>query len=126
MAPSRGFTIIELLVSLFIIAAVILLASAILSTTPVSRNARNQDLALKVAETELAELRATEYDSLPVSGAFTDALLTSIPGSAGSITVTDIGSTTKSIMVTVSWQPTTGGTQSVSLTTIVARTGGLQ
>ncbi len=123
----KGFSLIEVVVSLFVIGVVILLASSILKAAPLSRHAKFEGTAATIASNELETLRALGYDALPANGTFSDALLSTLPAGSGSYASSDFNTKTKQVTVTVSWVET-GATASstVSLTTLVASIGGLK
>jgi prepilin-type N-terminal cleavage/methylation domain-containing protein len=121
-----GFTIIEVIVTLFIMGTILVLYQASSNTIVSTTETKNEDIALRVATTELQTLRAGGYSSLPASGTFTDTQLTSIPSGAASMTLSDYNATTKQVTVTVTWaDPRTSKTKNVSLTTLIANSGGL-
>lgn len=123
----KGFSLIEVVVSLFVIGVVILLASAMLTATPLSRHAKYQGIAVSIAGNELESLRNLGYDSIPASGTFSDPLMSSLPAGSGAIAVSDYNNKTKAVTVTVSWVETgQASTTSVALTTLVTSIGGLK
>jgi prepilin-type N-terminal cleavage/methylation domain-containing protein len=120
----RGFTLIEVLVTIAIIGAMLMTTQAIRLGAPLVLAAKNQDLALKIAAHKLEELRANGYAMIPVSGSFSDSMLTSLPSGAGALTVTDYNAKTKRVAATVSWSEK-GETRTVVLTTLITEIGGL-
>jgi prepilin-type N-terminal cleavage/methylation domain-containing protein len=123
----RGFSFIEVVVSLFIIGTVIVLSSAILKAAPLSRHAKFENLALSIAQNELEGLRAAGYSSLPAAGSFSDPLLSSLPSGSGSLSVSDFNAKAKQVAVTVSWrEEASSATSSVSLSTLISSVGGLK
>lgn len=125
MRASRGFSLIEVVISIFIVGIMIFMSNAILLGSPLIQNAKNQDIALKIVVNEMEGLRALGYSSLPASGPFSDDLLTSLPSGSANIIVSDFNEDTKKVVATVEW--TEKGTQkSVSLSTLITKIGGLQ
>lgn len=123
---ARGFTLIEVIVSIFIVGLMLLGLVATAQNLPLARFAKNQDLALKIAHTELETLRAGGYDALPTSGSFASSQLSSLPEGAGSVTVSSFGTDIDEVDVVVSWQQENFTSSStVSLSTLVTKTGGL-
>src|SRR3989344_2681890 len=95
---AKGFSLIEVTVAIGIVGLMIVSTSLLLQRIPVSgRETRDQDLALKIAREEVETLRAGGYAALPVSGAFTDPLLTSLASSSASLTVADYNDDTKEV-----------------------------
>ncbi len=119
-----GFSIIEALVSIFIIGVVLLLYSASSNTLLLNNNARHLEMAQRIAIEKMEDLRATSFGSLPASGSFTGTLLSGLPSGSGQITLTDINSSTKQIVVTVTWKEPSGRAQrSATFTTIKTKNG---
>jgi len=122
----RGFSLIEIVVSLFIFSILLLLFQAVLQGGASVRAVKNQGVALSVAQNKLEHLRAEGYDALPASGTFTAPLLVTIPSAVGSLTVGDYNPSTKRVTVTVTWQePGLAASSTVSLATLITNIGGL-
>jgi len=124
--PTRGFTLIEVLVSIFIIGIIILLSTAIVRVAPLTRHTKYQDIATKIATNEIELLRAAGYDAVPASGVFTDSVLSTIPSGSGTLTVTTFNTNTKQVTATVSWTEKGATTESVPVTTLITKVGGLK
>ncbi|MBI2607905.1 MAG: prepilin-type N-terminal cleavage/methylation domain-containing protein [Candidatus Doudnabacteria bacterium] len=101
----KGISLIEVLISLGMLAVLLILYVAALNVVAITKKLRFENLAYHVASTQVEELRSIPVESLPPSGTITDALLAQIPQGAGSFTVVDSGSFTglKEISVTVTW-----------------------
>lgn len=124
---ARGFTLIEVVVSIFIIGIIFVASAMLLHGVQSSRVTRNEDLALKIAGNEIEMLRAGGYATLPPSGSpFTDSSLASLASSTATVTTADYDAKTKRVAVTVSWVESDGATHAISLSTLVAAVGGLQ
>jgi type II secretory pathway pseudopilin PulG len=121
--PQNGFSIIEATVSLFILGTVIIIYSAASNSMVLNRNAKEQELALRIAQTEMETLRATTYALLPASGNISDALLSQLSGGAETLTVSAYNSNTKKIVVTVNWNSAGNVARSTSLTTLISKWG---
>lgn len=114
--------LVALLVLSITTAFVVVVAQAV-KTTYVSVH---EDLAFHIAENELDILRAGGYAALPSSGsAFSDPALADLPGSSASTSVNDWNSETRQIAASVGWRETGGVAHVVTLTTLVAKIGGL-
>lgn len=123
---TRGFSLIEITVAIAIIGLMVVTTSTLLQRLPVSGSeVRNQDIALKIARTEIEILRAGGYDALPTNGPFTNPLLSSLANGSTSVTITAYDAKTKRADVSVSWVGAGGASRSVSLTTLIAQTSGL-
>jgi prepilin-type N-terminal cleavage/methylation domain-containing protein len=119
-----GFSLIEVVVSIGIIAVMVLLYFAMFSSVSLAKHAKNRDIALKIANHEMESLRGLGYDALPASGSFSDASLSSLTSGAGSVAVSAYNAQTKEVTVTVTWNESSGS-QSVSLSTLIVNSGGL-
>lgn len=120
---SGGFSLIEIVVAIFVIGATVGLYAAALRTFSVTKTAGHESVALRVAEGKLEVLRTLGYAALPGSGSFADPQLASLPSATGTIAVSAFNAKTKQIVVSVSWRE--AGTSTVSLSTIITQTGGL-
>lgn len=123
----RGFTLIEVLISVVVVGMLIVLASTLIQAVGLTRHAKNRDVAAKVAESKLESLRAVGYEQLPEGTPFSDPLLETLPDATGSFTVSDFSSTTKRVVVTVSWSdPAASAPSTLTISTLVAEVGGIQ
>lgn len=120
-----GFSLLEVIITLLIIAVILSLYQAALGTVFVTRTAKDQETALLIANNKLEELRAGGYNNLPAGGSFNDAQLSLLPGGSASLTVTDYSSTTKQTLVNVQWLDPVGLKKSISITTLITKYGGL-
>ncbi len=121
---SDGNTLLEALMSLAIIAIFFVLFQAAAATAILNRNVKHQELALRIAQSQIENLRALGYAALPASGSFTDAQLTYLPEANASTTIIQYNAKTKQVSVEVSWQES--GAQkrhNVSLITLIGEGG---
>ena len=116
-----GFLLIEVIIALALFIATLTIFGVVLSTLPLTKTARNQNLAYHIAAKKIEELRNTPFVSLPSSGSFVDAGFASLESPSGQLTVADYGSNQiKRVTVLVSWQE--GGlARSVTMETLMAR-----
>lgn len=121
----RGFTLVETVIALFVVSVTIAFVTVVTGTIKVTRDSTYENIAFRIADSKLNELRALGYASLPVSGAFQDGELASIPNGAASTTVTALNEKTKQITAGVSWLGGDAKTKYVSLTTLITESGGL-
>lgn len=120
----RGFTLAETVVALFIMSLAVAFVTVVASTIKATRDAAYENIAFRVADSKLNELRSLGYAAI-APGAFLDAELANIPNGLASSTVATWNAETKQVTVGVSWGDADARTKYVSLTTLVTETGGL-
>ena len=128
MLPQRtaaGFTLIEIMVTIAILGSLVALYAAVLSTASLTTESRHQDTALRIAQQEMENLRATGYAALPASGTFSDPLLSDLPSGSASTTVSVYNAKTKRVVVQVAWLEKGTSLRLVSLATLITEVGGL-
>jgi len=126
MRLSRGFSLIEVTITIFVVGVLLLLFQAVLQTSVLVRTTKSQGIALTIVRNELELLRAGGYAAVPPSGSFSNSLLSSIPSATTTLTVSDYNSSTKQVTAKVIWTETGAPTLStVSLSTLITQTGGL-
>ena len=121
----RGFSLIEAIVSLALIGVLLIISSALTRSVPLTSDSRDQDIALKIANTEIDYLRSQGYAALPSTGTFTDPTLSLLASSTATMTSTAFNAKTKRVDVTVSWMARDRTRHSLALTTLVTQIGGL-
>lgn len=120
----KGFLIIEVVISVFIVGVMLLVYAAASNTMALNRTAKNQQLAYRIANNEMERLRSLSYASLPASGTFTDTLLSTLPSSTAIRTVADYNASTKQVTTVVTWRdPGSSVTRNVTLTTLINQYG---
>ncbi len=125
----QGFSLLEVLIALFLIAMMLVLYESAIKAISLSRNAKDQQIALRIATHEVEQLRGSGYDLLPANGSstFTDTQLAAIPQSSATLVVSDNSTKTKDVVVTVTWrEPGTGSDHTVVLQTLITKVGGLK
>ncbi len=122
---ARGFTLPEILLAIAMLSGVVVLYGAMANISFLSTDVGHKDIALNIAAHKIEELKATSYASLPASGTFTEPGLSELPGASASFTVSDYNADTKTITVSVSWQPQGKTARTITLTTLKTRIGGL-
>lgn len=122
---TRGFTLVEVTVSIFVIGVMLVASATLLRGVPASRLTLDQNIALAVAQNKLETLRAGGYAALPTTSTFVDTALSALASSTGNITVTAYNSKTKKVDVSVSWREADATAHSIALTTLITETGGL-
>lgn len=119
-----GLSIIELLFSLALISIMLVLYQVSLNTLKLNEVAKDREIALSIANAKMQELRSTVYNSLPVSGSFSDSQLSLLSSGSGAITITNYNDNVKQVVVTVQWhRPGTQNNSTVSLTTLMTSGG---
>jgi Tfp pilus assembly protein PilV len=119
-----GFSIIEIVVTLFIIGLTLILLQMSANSVVLNKQARYKEIATRIADQKMQSIRTTAFASIPSSGSFNDPLMSSIPGGSGSITVTNTSATLKNVTVTVNWlNSRSNATTSVSLQTYITEGG---
>ena len=120
----KGSTLIEIILSVAIIATVFVIFQATVNTIFLNRASKHRDLALRIAQTEISSARALPFASLPASGPVSSTLLSSLPQSQANLTVTAVNDETKQLEVLVSWrEPTAQNTSTINLTTLITQGG---
>lgn len=126
MRPSRGFSLIEVTITIFIFGILLLLLQAVLQSNVLVRTTKSQGIALTIVRNELEILRAGGYATLPPSGSFSNNLLSTIPSATTTLTVSTYNAATKQVTASVIWrEPGASTSSTVSLTTLITHTGGL-
>lgn len=121
----RGFTIIEVVITLFIFSIMLVLYVAASNTVTLNKTAKFQQIAYRIAEAELEGLRGTAFASLPVAGTsnISDPLLSQLPSGTATLTTVDANSKTKQFDVNVAWTDPGAKTHTVRLTTLITQGG---
>ncbi|MBU6388799.1 prepilin-type N-terminal cleavage/methylation domain-containing protein [Patescibacteria group bacterium] len=127
MPPSRGFSLIEVTVSIFLMGVILVMFQAIIHSSVLVRTSKSQGIALSIARNELEILRAGGYAALPSSGSFADSLMSTLPaGATSTLAVSAYNAKTKQVVVSVVWlDPGATASSTVSLSTLITQTGGL-
>lgn len=119
-----GFTIIEVVVTLLIIGVTLLLYTVISNSITLNKYNRYKEVALRVAETSLQDLRTIDYNSLPASGPFTNAQIQTLPEGSANLEITEVSTGLSKATVTVSWRsPSSNTMQAISLSTFLSEHG---
>ena len=121
----KGFSLIEVLVTIALISVVLVMHYMIVNTNAAAQSSQYKDLALKIANHKIEDLRALGYSNLPVSGSFADSLLASLPTGTGALAVSNYNAQIKQVTVTVSWTDPVQGARSVALDTLISQNSGL-
>lgn len=114
-----------MLVALFIMSLTLVFVMIVAGTIKTTRDSAYENIAFRIADSKLGELRALGYAALPTSGPFSTPELASIPQGTASTSVTIRNAKTKEVRAGVSWRGSDGLIRVVSLTTLVTESGGL-
>lgn len=124
---TKGFSLIEVTLAVALIGLIIVATGVMLERIPVGgREARDTDIALRIARSEIELLRSAGYAALPAGGEWSDPLLSSLASSTAALLVTDANAQTKQVEATVSWRGADLAPRSVSLTTLLTKDSGLK
>ncbi|MCL5667146.1 MAG: prepilin-type N-terminal cleavage/methylation domain-containing protein [Patescibacteria group bacterium] len=119
----KGYTIIEVVISLFIIGAVLVIYAAASNSIVLNRSVKYQELAHYIAVSELEDLQAAPFSSIPSSGPFSHSLLGQLPQGSANLEVSDYSAKVKQVKVTVGWQEPGRNAHNVALTTLMVEGG---
>lgn len=119
-----GFSIIEVAIALLFIIVTVTIFGVAVSTVPLTKTARNQNIAYHVAAKKIEEFRNTPFVSLPPSGSFTDPGLANLASSTASYTIASYQGSAdiKQVTVIVNWDEQ-GMQRSTSLETLISKGG---
>lgn len=119
-----GFSLIEIVLSIFIILALVTILFTASATLRTSRNSNLQGLATEIASRQIENLRNTAYASLPANGttSFSDSNLSKLPNSTATQTFSDYGTDIKQVTLQVSWQES-GVNKNIKIDTLIYKNG---
>ncbi|MBI2443928.1 MAG: hypothetical protein HYV42_01640 [Candidatus Magasanikbacteria bacterium] len=121
---TAGLTLIEVVITLMVISAVFIIFQTSLNVIFLNRRVNHQELALRLVNTKMEQIRALAYETLPPAGSFSDPLLSSLPSATATLTISDYDSATKQVTATVTWQEAAGNApRSITMTTLVTKGG---
>ncbi len=119
-----GFTIVEVLIALFVTGLMLLLYSASANSVTLNRNSKHEDLAHRIAVSEMEDIRSLAFANIPATGPFTDPLFSQLPSAQGQLTITPVNPDVKIVNVTVTWtEPGNPAIHSVNLETLISSHG---
>ena len=121
----KGFSLIEVIIALALVLVTLLIFGVAVSSLPLARGARDQNIAYHIAGKKLEDLRHTAFAQLPPSGSFSDPALANLPsGADANLTVANYQSSSsiKQATVVVSWTEN-GTAESVTMDTLIASGG---
>lgn len=114
----------EVVISMGIIVIFFILFQAAATTAILNRDVKNKDLALRIAQSQIENLRSLGYAALPSSTSFTDTQLSLLPAGQATMAISQYNNKTKQAAVTVSWQESGAkNSHNVSLSTLISEGG---
>lgn len=127
MNAFRGFSFIEVSISIFIVGVMLLMLQSVVRSGALVRISKSQGIALAIARNKLENMRVSGYAALPSSGTFSDSLMSALPPLATTtFTVSVYNEQTKQVSVSVVWKdPGSTASSTVSLSTLITQAGGL-
>lgn len=120
----KGFSLVEVVLSLFVALALITILLTASATLRTSRNSNLQVIATQIASRQIENLRNTDYASLPANGTttFNDSNLSKLPNSTATQTFSDYGTDIKQVTLQVSWQES-GVNKNIKIDTLIYKNG---
>jgi len=120
-----GFQLIEVAIALVLFIMTLTIFGVAVSTAPLTKTARHQNVAYHIAAKKIEDLRHTLYASLPADGTstFSDGGLADLPDGEGFVTMAAYGANqVRRATVIVTWQEA-GTARSVVLETLINNSG---
>ena len=123
MRTRKGFSLVEVVLSLFVALALITILLTASATLRTSRNSNLHVIATQIATRQIENLRNTAYGSLPAGTTpFSDANLTKLPNSTATQTFSDYGTNIKQVTLQVGWQEG-GVSKNIKIDTLIYKNG---
>lgn len=124
MKNNRGFTLIELVITIGLMVVALFSYFVVLQTVASTRFLKHQTLSYQVALKKVEELKSLPFSSLPSTGPFTDSALSVLSQPQANLTISNYGGSAqlKEITVTISWQEM-NKTKTVELKTLLTEGG---
>ena len=120
----KGFSLIEVVLSLFFVLALVTILLTSSGVLKHSRNANLQSIATRIASREIERLRNLDFLSLPTTEPISDPELSKLPSSYGTRTVSDYSGNVniKLINIRVNWNEK-GTPQELTIETLISKHG---
>lgn len=119
-----GHTIVEVVIAMFVFIVMLFLYASASNSTRLNRQVKNQDLALRIAESSMEDLKNTPFNSLPSSGSLNHSNLSLLMNSSLNLTMTSINPSLKQAEVVISWKDESAGSvRSINLTSLLSDKG---
>lgn len=103
---ARGFSMVEILISLAVLGLTVFLYFGLLNSFFWIAESRHRNLAVKIANKKIEELRSLPFDQLPPSGSFSDDLLNHLPQASATLILSDYPQTSgavKQAQININW-----------------------
>lgn len=119
-----GFTLIEVLLSLFFLIAMFTILLSASGTLLHTRTSNLQTAATKIATKQIENLRNTDFASLPGSGTFADSDLSQLPQGTATRNITNYQSSAdiKDVLITIAYTEN-GAPRDVKVETLIYKNG---
>lgn len=126
MHSPRGFTLIEVIVSIFFVGIALIILQSTIRSDVLVQTSKDEGIALAIASDELEKLRINGYTSLPPSGSFSTSLMSTLPSATTTLVVNVYNAGTDQVTASVLWQePGLTASSTISLSTLITQTGGI-
>lgn len=126
MHMPRGFTLVEVVVSIFFVGIALIILQSIIRSGTLVRTSKDEGVALSIVSDEIEKLRMNGYALLPPSGSFSNSLVGTLPSATTTLMISAYNTETDQVTASVLWQePSLVASSTVSLSTLITRTGGL-
>lgn len=120
-----GFSLVEIVLSMFVILAIVSILFTVAGTYNISRKSSLQGIAAEIADREIETLRNTSYSAIDLgTSSFADSNLSKLSGGTASQTVTAYQSSAdiKQVSIHISWNENGVG-KSFSIDTLIYKNG---
>ncbi|MCL6629476.1 MAG: type II secretion system GspH family protein [Armatimonadetes bacterium] len=121
---SAGFTLVEVLLVIFLLSLTALIYAAVFPTSQISRTkAVHTSYALSLAQQKLEEIRSAGYANIQVTPSPQVTPVADIPGATQTVTISQFAANVKRISVVITWSGYRKIGGRVELETLVADHG---
>lgn len=107
---ASGLSLVEIIVTIGLIAVTLLSYFLVLKTTALTRLSQRQTLAYQIALKKAEELKSLPLSALPASGSFSDVALSVLPQASANLIIGNYEGSTqiKEVEITITWQEASG------------------
>lgn len=121
---ASGLSLVEIIVTIGLIAMTLLSYFMVLKTTALTRLSQRQTLAYQIALKKVEELKSLPLSALPASGFFSDTALSALPQASANLIIGDYAGSTqiKEVEIIIIWQEA-NGQKEVKINTLLTEGG---